>query len=307
MSWQQAEAPHCPDNINCDPVALVIIPTAKNLGDFEVRRALPAQERQMVGPFIFFDQMGPAIFKAGKAMDVRPHLHIGISTITWLFEGSIQHKDNLGYDLAIKPGEINWMTAGSGIVHSERSPQSTRNSDAPLAGIQAWIALPKDKEEMAPEFHHYSADQIPKHEDESVQISLIAGSAWGLVSPVIVQSEILYAEVNLNPAKVLEIPNTVEERAIYIYDGELEIENTKFQSGSMVVLKPNFEVSVTAVKKTKFMLLGGAPMDGPRYLYWNFVSSSQERIEQAKGDWINKRFTMVPDDDEFIPLPSGET
>ncbi len=306
MSWEFAEIPECSNSIECDPVKLVINSRARDLGDFEVRRSLPAPEQQMVGPFIFFDQMGPAIFPVGKAMDVRPHPHIGISTITWLFDGEVQHKDSLGFDVVIRPGEVNWMTTGSGMVHSERSPQSSRQAEMPLAGIQAWAALPKDKEELDPAFYHYSAEQIPQFDDEGIRISLIVGSAWGKTSPVIVYSETLYAEINLSTDKLFGIPNEVEERALYIYEGELDIAGNRFKAGTMLVLNPRATVSVMAVQNTKFMLLGGAPMDGPRHLFWNFVSSSKERIERAKDDWLNKRFASVPGDDEFIPLPGHE-
>ena len=302
MSWKLPAAPDSETHTG-DPVELLIVPNIKDLGDFEVRRALPARQRQMVGPFIFFDHMGPTVFSAGQAVDVRPHPHIGLSTITWLFEGSIQHKDSLGSDIIIRPGEVNWMTAGAGIVHSERTPASDRNTGAPLGGIQTWVALPRDKEEIEPAFYHYDAGQIPQFDDKGIKISLIAGSAWGQTSPVRVESETLYAEVNLQEDTVFPIPVTAEERAVYVYEGELEINGAGFPQGSMVVFKPEVPVAVKALQATRFMLLGGASMDGPRHLYWNFVSSSRERIEQAKDDWLNKRFPAIEGDDEFIPLP----
>jgi len=306
MSWQLTPPSQTRVSTDTDPVDLVLVPRAKDIGDFDVRRALPARERQMVGPFIFFDQMGPVVFADGAAMDVRPHPHIGISTITWLFEGEIQHQDSLGFDLTIRPGEVNWMTAGSGIVHSERSPQSQRNVNAALAGIQTWVALPENKQEIDPAFYHYSADQIPQFDDQGLRISLIAGSAFGQTSPVVTQSPTLYAEINLAGAKGFCIPNLAEERAIYVYTGELTIAGTDYGAGSMVVLKPDMPVDIWANADCKLMLLGGDVMDGPRHLYWNFVASSKERIEQAKADWRNDRFARVTEDDEFIPLPEDQ-
>jgi hypothetical protein len=303
MSWQLAELPDCTQDALCEPVAMVLKPRAKDIGAFEVKRALPAREQQMIGPFIFFDQMGPTVFEGDTAMDVRPHPHIGISTITWLFEGEIQHKDSLGFELIIRPGEVNWMTAGRGIVHSERSPQSQRGVNAPLAGIQAWVALPREQEEIEPAFYHYTADQIPQFDENGVRISLIVGKAFGQSSPVITQSPTLYAEINLEANKTFVVPNVAEERGIYIYSGELVIAETTFSEGSMLVLHPEANIAIQALTDTKLMLLGGAAMDGPRHLYWNFVSSSKERIEQAKDDWRNGRFAMVAGDDEFIPLP----
>lgn len=307
MSWQLAEVPDCNDDTQCDPVALVLTPKAHDIGAFEVKRALPSRRQRMIGPFIFFDQMGPVVFEGDQAMDVRPHPHIGISTITWLFEGEIQHKDSLGYTLNIKPGEVNWMTAGKGIVHSERSPQSQRGVNAPLGGIQAWVALPIDKEEIEPAFYHYTADQIPQFNENGVKISLIVGEAFGQVSPVITQSPTLYAEINLEPGKTFVIPDIAEERGLYIYEGTLSIAGTTFDEGSMIVLVPGMAVEILATAQTRLMLLGGEAFteenEGKRHLYWNFVSSRKERIEQAKEDWRNGRFDGVDGDEEFIPLP----
>lgn len=301
---------HKKPQVTVDPVALVLTPRAKDVGAFEVKRALPARRKQMIGPFIFFDQMGPTVFAGDTAMDVRPHPHIGISTITWLFEGEIRHRDSLGFDLVIRPGEVNWMTAGRGIVHSERSPQSQRGVNAPLGGIQAWVALPKAREEIAPAFYHYSADQIPQFDDGGVDLSLITGSAFGQTSPVVTESPTLYAEINLAAGKRFVIPDIAEERGLYIYQGELDIAGTRHAAGSMLVLKPGVTVELRAGETAKLMLLGGdaftAEMEGPRLLYWNFVSSRKERIEQAKDDWRNSRFDRVAGDDEFIPLPEDQ-
>ena len=285
------------------PIAVVLIPKSRDLGDFEVRRALPAAERRSIGPFVFFDQMGPVHFAPGKALDVRPHPHIGLSTITWLFQGEIQHKDSLGYDVTIRAGEVNWMTAGSGIVHSERSPTWARASGATLAGIQAWVALPKNQEEVAPSFHHYPSSDIPRMDDKGISIALITGSAFGQRSPVVTASETLYAELKLQQGKSLYVPALAEEQALYVAEGEITLAGQTYNTGSMIVLTPASSVVITATTTALCMLLGGAALDGPRHLYWNFVSSSLDRLEQAKDDWLNQRFAMVAGDPEFIPLP----
>ncbi|MES2625999.1 MAG: pirin family protein [Pseudomonadota bacterium] len=286
-----------------DPVSTIIIPRARDIGDFSVRRSLPAQHLQAIGPFVFFDHMGPVVFNKGQAVDVRPHPHIGISTITWLFDGAIQHKDSLGFDVTIQPGEVNWMTSGSGIVHSERSPASARMGNAPLAGIQAWVALPKAKEEMAPAFHNYAANTIPKMDEKGVNLTLIAGSAFGKTSPVLTESETLYAELTLTANSVIVIPSIAEERGMYVYAGTLEIAGITYSEGTLVAFKPDVDVTIRAVTNAGCMLLGGDALDAPRHLYWNFVSSDLERIEQAKTDWREQRFAMVDGDPEFIPLP----
>lgn len=288
------------DNASIDTI---IIPRVRDLGDFNVRRALPAAQRQRVGPFIFFDQFGPTILEEGKAVDVRPHPHIGLSTLTWLFEGQIHHKDSLGSDLTIHPGEVNWMTAGAGIVHSERSPASQRNRNAPLGGSQVWLALPIEKEEMNPAFYHYGADQIPSLEDAGIKLVLVAGSAFGKRSPVHTESESFYADLRFAEGKRFAFPAHIEERAIYVIEGAINIDNATVEAGTMVVLQPGKEIAFTALRKTHCMLLGGDSLEGPRHLYWNFVHSSTERIEQAKEDWRNGRFGKVAGDDEFIPLP----
>jgi redox-sensitive bicupin YhaK (pirin superfamily) len=288
------------DNPSIDTV---IIPRVRDLGDFSVRRALPAAQRQRVGPFIFFDQFGPTILEQGHAVDVRPHPHIGLSTLTWLFEGEIQHKDSLGSDLTIRPGEVNWMTAGSGIVHSERSPASQRNGGAALGGTQVWLALPLEKEEMAPAFYHYNTSEIPALDDTGIKLALVAGNAFGKRSPVHTESETFYADLRLAAGKRFVIPLDIEERAIYVIQGSIKIDNSTIEDGVMVVLQPGKEIPFTALRDTHCVLLGGAALEGPRHLYWNFVSSSNERIEQAKNDWRNGRFAAVAGDEEFIPLP----
>jgi hypothetical protein len=302
MSWQAAEQPLATGG-PCNPVAAVIIPRVRDIGEFTVRRALPAQARQAVGPFIFFDQMGPAVFGPNQALDVRPHPHIGLSTITWLFEGEIRHKDSLGSDLVIRPGEVNWMTSGRGIVHSERSPESQRKAGARLSGIQAWVALPKPQEEREPSFQHYTSDLIPRLEDQGIALALIVGSAFGKTSPVVTASPTLYAELRLDQGSRFQFPVLAEEQAVYVAEGAVEIAGSEFKEGTLAVLKPDMATQLTALSDSRCMLLGGDALDGPRHLWWNFVASSLERLEQAKDDWRNGRFAMVAGDPEFIPLP----
>lgn len=303
MSWSDAEEPGCPGNAGCAPVETVIVPRARNLGDFEVRRALPSAQRPMIGPFIFFDQMGPTVLRPGQAVDVRPHPHIGLATVTWLIAGELLHRDSLGSVQRIRPGEVNWMTAGSGIVHSERTPADARGGGAPLAGIQAWIALPRAHEETAPRFAHYGAGQVPLIEDRGVRIAVIAGSLWGQRSPVAVFSETVYADIRLPAGRELPVPGEIEERGIYVLAGAIEIGGKTFAAGTLVVLRGGGAVALRAAADSHLFLIGGAAMDGPRHIWWNFVSSSRERIEAAKRDWRERRFAPVPGESEFIPLP----
>ena len=288
-----------------DSVAAVILPRAHDIGGFEVRRALPARERQMVGPFIFFDQIGPGEFLGGKGLDVRPHPHIGLSTVTYLFEGAIQHRDSLGTDQAIKPGDVNWMTAGAGIAHSERTPRADRPRGSKLFGLQSWVALPRALEEASPAFHHHEAHSLPIIEDHGVHLRLIAGSGWGTRAPVQTSSDLFYADAVLAPGAVLPMPDDHEERAAYVLSGELDVAGEQFAAGRMLVFHPRGRLALRAGPAgARVLLLGGAVMDGPRYLFWNFVSSSRERIEQAKADWKAGHFTKIPGDQaEFIPLP----
>jgi len=300
MSWQFNTQT---DNSDADAVSLVLTPTPRDIGAFDVLRALPSRQKRMIGPFIFFDQMGPTTLHDDKAMDVRPHPHIGISTITWLFEGEIRHQDSLGYDLIIRPGEVNWMTAGSGIVHSERSPQSQRGVNARIGGIQAWVALPQDQEECDPAFYHYTADAIPQYANDGIRISLIVGSAYGQTSPVLTQSPTLYAQINIAKGRQLLLPPLAEEQGIYIYAGDLQVGETVYKAGSLLVMKSGSAAMLKAASDCCLMLLGGAVLESPRHIDWNFVSSTKERIQQAKSDWRERRFHGVPGDDEFIPLP----
>jgi len=283
----------------------LIIPRAHDIGGFEVRRALPALHRQMIGPFIFFDQMGPGEFLAGKGLDVRPHPHIGLSTVTYLFDGAIEHRDSLGSDQPIVPGDVNWMTAGRGITHSERTGAALRQSGSRLFGIQSWVALPKDAEESPPAFAHHPAYTLPVVEDRGTRLRLIAGEGWGARSPVEAQAGLFYADAILAPGAVLPLPDQHEERGVYVVDGEVEVADDRFAPGRMLAFHSRAGLALRAGPQgARLLLLGGAVMDGPRHLFWNFVSSSRERIAQAKADWKAGRFAKVPGDEvEFIPLP----
>lgn len=303
--------PHIPDPKpgdagSADAIEMVIVPRVRDLGDFEVRRALPAVERQMVGPFIFFDQMGPVLMRAGKGIDVRPHPHIGLATVTWLFDGSMYHRDSLGSAQLITPGELNWMTAGRGIVHSERSTPEDRLTDRKAFGIQAWVALPKSQEEAPPSFLHVGAHDLPQLEGEGVRLRLIAGSMFGALSPVKTATDMIYADVTLKPGARLPVPAEHEERAVYVAEGSVSVAGQRFDAGRLVLLRPREALTLTAETAARVMLLGGEPMDGPRHIWWNFVSSSRDRLEAAKDDWKQARFAIVPgDEEEFIPLPGS--
>ncbi len=306
MSQLPAEDPIMGDARSCDAIAKVIVPRSHDLGGFQVRRALPAVGQRMVGPFIFFDQMGPAEFHLGEGLDVRPHPHIGLSTVTYLFDGEIMHRDSLGTALAIRPGAINLMTAGRGIVHSERTGLEARATGPRLYGIQAWLALPKTHEETAPAFAHHGAEALPRIVEGGKRISLIMGSAYGQTSPVQFPWEALYAEAVLSPGAILPLDPDYDERAVYVVSGKIDIAGEEFGAGQLLVFKPGDRISILAIDQSRVMLVGGEPMDGPRNIWWNFVSSSKERIEQAKQEWKTGRFDTVPGDEaEFIPLPDG--
>ncbi|MEM8877059.1 MAG: pirin family protein, partial [Pseudomonadota bacterium] len=285
MSWQPCTDPSPGDKSACDLIDTLIVPRARDLGGFEVRRALPSTKRQMVGPFIFFDQMGPSEFVLGEGMDVRPHPHIGLSTITYLFRGAIVHRDSLGTEMTIEPGAVNLMTAGQGIVHSERTGREERKTGAKLFGLQTWVALPQHAEETLQDFEHTAADALPELNDGGKRVRLIAGSLYGESSPVTTAHETLYVDVALEPGARLPLPADHEERAIYTVEGDIEIAGDSFGPAQLLVFKPGDEITVTAKTAARFVIVGGAPMDGPRYIWWNFVSSSKERIEQAKEDW----------------------
>ncbi|MEQ1801512.1 MAG: pirin family protein [Gammaproteobacteria bacterium] len=281
----------------------LIRPRERDLGGFSVHRVLPGGPRQMVGPFIFFDAMGPATFAPDTGVDVRPHPHIGLATVTWLFEGELLHRDSLGFTQVIRPGEVNWMTAGSGIVHSERTPPENRRRPSRLHGIQSWVALPKHAEETAPEFHHHAAGDLPALDADGVRLRVIAGTLLGLTSPVRTFSAMGYGALELATGARCQLPAEHEERAVYLVDGELAIDGESVPAGACAILLPGRTVELLATAPSRCMVLGGEPADGPRHIWWNFVSSSAARLEQARRDWKLGRFTPVPGESEFIPLP----
>jgi redox-sensitive bicupin YhaK (pirin superfamily) len=282
----------------------VIIPRARDLGDgFMVRRALPAAKKQMVGPFIFFDQFGPTEFRSGQGLDVRPHPHIGLSTVSYLFEGEIFHRDSLGVKQAIQPGDVNLMTAGRGIVHSERTAEELRSHANPIFGIQSWMALPKSHEEIDPGFSHVARADLPFVDGEGKRVRIVMGSLYGRSSPVTFPHESFYAEAVLAPGAVLPLDPDHDERGVYIVSGEIDIAGDVFGAGRLLVFRPGDRISILAQSHARLMLLGGEPMDGPRHIWWNFVSSRRERIDQAKAEWRAGKFDSVPGETEFIPLP----
>ena len=307
MSWMPDKDPVLGDKHSCDALELIVVPRVRDLGDgFSVRRALPHSRRQMVGPFIFFDQLGPVQFVAGQALDVRPHPHIGLATVTYMFEGRVTHRDSQGNALEITPGAMNLMTAGRGISHSERTPVNGRGGGEGLFFIQSWIALPRDQEEMAPLFEHFDAGELPVVADRGVQARVVAGSAFGQKSPVGMVSEWFYAEVLLEPGASAPLDADHEERAIYIAEGEIDIAGDKFEAPRLLIFRPGDRIKVTAISRARLMFLGGSALEGPRYLWWNFVSSRKERIEDAKEEWKSGRFALIPGDEtEFIPLPEN--
>ncbi|MCA0869326.1 pirin family protein [Seohaeicola saemankumensis] len=310
MSWNPSLEPTCPDAGNLDSIETVIIPRARDLGGFEVRRALPAPRRQMVGPFIFFDQAGPAEFLTGQGIDVRPHPHIGLGTVTYLYEGEFEHRDSIGTHQMIYPGEVNWMVAGQGVTHSERTSAATRAGQSRLFGIQTWIALPEKHEDTEARFEHHGRAALPFLEGEGKSVRLILGSAWGKTAPVTMYSETFYADVTLQPGARLPLPDDHEDRGLYVTQGSVTIAGDVFEAGRMMVFRPGDAITVTAGERgARLMALGGETMNGPRHIWWNFVASSRDRIEEAKqawaaGDWEHGRFRLPPgDDEEFIPLP----
>jgi hypothetical protein len=310
MSWNPAFEPGCPDAVGLDAIETVIVPRSRDLGGFEVRRALPAPKRQMVGPFIFFDQAGPAEFLTGKGVDVRPHPHIGLATVTYLFRGDFHHRDSLGTDQIIRPGALNWMVAGRGITHSERTSAEAREGPHSLFGIQTWVALPEAMEESAPAFEHHGKESLPVIEAEGATLRLILGRAYGTKAPAAVFSDMFYGDAKLEPGARLPLPDDHEDRGIYVTEGSITVAGQRFEAGRMMVFRPGDPITVAAGPEgARLMILGGATLGGPRYIWWNFVSSSAEQIEEAKqewrrGAWGDGRFDLPPTDRaEFIPLP----
>jgi redox-sensitive bicupin YhaK (pirin superfamily) len=304
MSFFPAKDPEHGDAGASDIIQQVVVPRSVDLGGFQVHRALPSARSRMVGPFIFFDHFGPAVFKAGDGVDVRPHPHIGLATVTYLFDGEIVHRDSLGSAMPIRPGAVNWMTAGRGIVHSERTAADHRDGGEPLHGLQLWVALPMKDEEEAPAFAHTAATDIPELKTNDMTLRVIAGSLHGLRSPVATSWETIFADVILKAGATMPLDANHEERAVYVISGEIEISGDRHGPERLLVLKPGDRVAIKASSDTHLVIVGGAPMDGPRHIWWNFVSSRKDRIEAAKADWKAGRFDIVPGDTtEFIPLP----
>jgi hypothetical protein len=305
MSFFPGKDPAAGDKYQCEAIKQVIVPRTADLGDgFTVRRALPSAQSRMVGPFVFFDHFGPAVFRSGSGLDVRPHPHIGLATVTYLFDGEIMHRDSLGTAAPIRPGEVNWMTAGRGIVHSERTGPERRAKGDSLHGLQMWVALPADKEEIAPAFAHHGVEEFPMVRDNGKSVRVVVGSLYGARSPVATTSETLFADVVLKAGSTLPLDAGAEERAIYLIEGEIEIAGDRFTPGRLLVFKPGDAIAIRAVSDAHLVIVGGAAMDGPRHIWWNFVSSRKDRIEQAKAEWAAGHFGKVPGDEiEFIPLP----
>ena len=281
----------------------LLAPSVRDLGGFAVRRLLPSSHRRTVGPFIFFDHMGPVALPVGEGFDVRPHPHIGLATITWLFEGEIVHRDNLGFVQPIVPGDVNWMTAGRGIAHSERSAPEARSRGVRLHGLQTWVALPREHEQAAPAFFHLPRASLPMLAPEGARIVVVAGDFLGVASPTPTFSRTLYASIELDAGAKLAIPAEHDERAIYVVDGAVEVDGEAVAAGHMAVLLRGTTPLMCASGAARVMLVGGDALDGERFIWWNFVSSSRERIEQAKDDWRAQRFAPIPGETEFIPLP----
>ncbi len=310
MSWNPAFDPSCPIGDEVDAIEAVIIPRTRDIEGFEVRRALPAQARRMVGPFVFFDQMGPAEFVTGQGIDIRPHPHIGLATVTYLFQGRMHHRDSLGTDQWIEPGAVNWMLAGNGVTHSERTDGPERRSGQTLLGIQTWFALPKSHEDDPAAFAHLGADDLPVIADGGARLRLILGQGWGERVNLALPSETFYAEADLMPGAGLPLPDDQEDRGAYVLSGSVLIAGQEFEAGRMMVFRPGDRISMQAGGQgARVLLLGGATLDGPRHMWWNFVASSKDRIEAAKeawraGDWAHGRFRLPPNDSkEFVPAP----
>ncbi len=305
MSRLPADEPSCASCATNPAIETIIEGRTRDLGGFTVARLLPAAARRRVGPIVFFDHMGPAAFAPGQGIDVRPHPHIGLATVTYLFEGEIVHRDSLGCVQPIQPGAINWMTAGRGIVHSERTGADLRASGSRLHGVQLWVALPKAHEEADPDFRHHPAATLPEIAVDGARLRLLVGSAYGAESPVRTLSSLFYAEARLPMNASLSLPGNIAERAAFVVDGAVRCGDTRVGASRMIVFAPGTPVTLRAESDARLMLLGGAPLDGERHLWWNFVSSSKARIERAKREWAEGRFAPVPGETESIPLPDA--
>jgi redox-sensitive bicupin YhaK (pirin superfamily) len=287
-----------------DPFVQTLLATTHDLGGFKVHRTLPHKERTMIGPFIFFDQMGPARLAPGRGIDVRPHPHINLATVTYLFAGAIDHRDSLGNFQTIAPGEVNLMTAGRGITHSERSPAAVRAEGPELSGIQTWLALPTASEEVEPSFEHVGREALPLVEGDGAQARVVMGTLWGETSPVTCHSPTIYADIHLAAGGAMPVEPEAEERGLYVAEGEARLDGLPLERNLLYVLRPGTRATLRSERGGHVMLCGGAPLDGPRHVWWNFVSSSRDRLRQAREDWKAGRFALPPDDhDEFIPLP----
>ncbi|WP_332810775.1 pirin family protein [Sphingomonas sp.] len=287
-----------------DLIFQTLHPTTHDLGGFKVHRTLPHRDRTTIGPFIFFDQMGPAHLPPGEGMDVRPHPHINLATVTYLFAGAIDHRDSLGTLARIEPGAVNLMTAGRGIVHSERSPPELRREGPELSGIQTWLALPRAKEEIEPAFEHVARDRLPVFEGSGARARVVMGTLWGATSPVTCHSETIYADLALEPRGSIPIDPAADERAVYLAEGDASLDGQMLEPHVLYVLRPGTSATLRSAGGAHVMVCGGAPLDGPRHVWWNFVSSSRDRIRQAREDWSAMRFPLVPNDSlEHIPLP----
>jgi redox-sensitive bicupin YhaK (pirin superfamily) len=284
---------------------IVLNPDIRNIGDFDVRRVLPSPRCRSVGPFVFFDHFGPVTLPAGKAMDVRPHPHVGLATITYLFDGEITHRDSLGVEQVIQPGAVNWMTAGRGIVHSERTPEAARTRPVSMHGLQIWIGLPDQHEDADPAFYHHPANTLPEWSINGVPVRLIAGSMLGEISPVKVFSPMFYLEARLSPGDDFIVPGGYSERAIYVLQGQVRLDGSDVNAKQMAVLQTNASAHLQSEPGSTIVILGGEPI-GRRHLWWNFVASSRERLQAAAERWESGGFESVPGDDEFIPLPAGK-
>ncbi|PJE27504.1 hypothetical protein SAMN06297129_0561 [Pseudooceanicola antarcticus] len=312
MSWNPDQLLTDPDLVAASSIETLLVPRARDIGGFEVRRALPAPKRQMVGPFIFFDQMGPAELLTGERIDVRPHPHIGLGTVTYLYEGAFHHRDSIGSDQVIRPGDVNWMVAGRGVSHSERSPSA--EAGGPLHGIQTWIALPAGNEDTTPAFQHFPKDGLPVLEAHGITARLILGTAFGETAPAAIFSETFYLDVSLAPGAAFPLPDNHEDRGLHVTHGSLEVAGETYEAGRMMVFRPGDRISVRAGEQgARFLALGGATLPEPRYIWWNFVSSSPEKIEAAKldwrrGDWGKGLFELPTGDAaEHIPAPEDGT
>jgi redox-sensitive bicupin YhaK (pirin superfamily) len=287
-----------------DPLLQIITPVTHDLGDFKVNRTLPSKQRTMVGPFIFIDEFGPARLPAGQGMDVRPHPHINLATVTYLFDGAIEHRDSIGSRAVIEPGAVNLMTAGSGIVHSERSPQELRPSGPSLYGMQTWLALPDGREEVDPAFDHIPGAMLPLVQETGVRARVLMGDLWGVLAATPQHSPTIYADIELDAGGAIPIDSEADERALMLVGGEADLDGQPLELFNLYVLKPGYHPRVSSSGGGRLMLMGGQAFATQRYVFWNFVSSSRDRINQAKADWKALRFPLIPgDDDEYIPLP----